>query len=105
MWGIAMLVMIFEKDIGATALFFGIFLAMLFLATGEGFYAVLGLALLLVGGFVAYQLFGHVHVRVGTWRRAFDEDLRFGSGCRLVQRLYALASGPPAGRRLGNGMP
>jgi len=105
MWGIAMLVMIFEKDIGATALFFGIFLAMLFLATGEGFYAVLGLALLLVGGFVAYQLFGHVQVRVDTWLRPFDEDLRFGSGYQLVQGLYALANGGLFGAGLGNGMP
>src|SRR5919201_1749304 len=46
MWAIAMVIMIFEKDIGATFLFFGIFLAMLFLATGEAFYAVIGLALL-----------------------------------------------------------
>ena len=105
MWGIAMLVMVFEKDIGATALFFGIFLAMLFLATGEAFYAVLGLALLLVGGFVAYQLFGHVQVRVDTWLRSFDEDLRFGAGYQLVQGLYALANGGLFGAGLGNGMP
>jgi len=105
MWGIAMLVMVFEKDIGATALFFGIFLAMLFLATGEAFYAVLGLVLLLVGGFVAYQLFGHVQVRVDTWLRPFDEDLRFGPGYQLVQGLYALANGGLFGAGLGNGMP
>src|SRR5437879_3579517 len=105
MWGIAMLVMVFEKDIGATALFFGIFLAMLFLATGEGFYAVLGLALLLVGGFVAYQLFGHVQARVDTWLRPFDDDLRFGAGFQLVQGLYALANGGLFGAGLGNGMP
>ncbi|HKC89803.1 MAG TPA: FtsW/RodA/SpoVE family cell cycle protein, partial [Candidatus Limnocylindria bacterium] len=42
MWVIAMLVMVFEKDMGATVLFFGIFLAMLFLATGEAFYALMG---------------------------------------------------------------
>jgi len=57
MWGIAMLVMVFEKDMGATVLFFGIFLAMLFLATGEAFYAIIGLGLLILGGIVAYQLF------------------------------------------------
>ncbi len=72
MWGIAMLVMVFEKDMGATVLFFGIFLAMLFLATGEAFYAVIGLALLVLGGIVAYQLFGHVQARVDTWLRPFD---------------------------------
>jgi len=105
MWGIAMLVMVFEKDMGATVLFFGIFLAMLFLATGEAFYALLGLALLLVGGFVAYQLFGHVQARVDTWLRPFDDELRFGTGYQLVQGLYTLANGGLFGAGLGNGMP
>src|SRR2546428_459391 len=54
MWGIAMLVMIFEKDMGATVLFFGIFLAMLFLATGEAFYAVIGLGLLVLAGGLSF---------------------------------------------------
>jgi peptidoglycan glycosyltransferase len=105
MWSIAMLVMVFEKDIGATALFFGIFLAMLFLATGEAFYAIIGFGLLMFGGFVAYQLFGHVQARFDTWLRPFDEDLRFGTGYQLVQALYALANGGLLGAGLGNGMP
>jgi peptidoglycan glycosyltransferase len=105
MWLIAMLVMVFEKDMGATVLFFGLFLAMLFLATGEAFYAVIGLLLLVLGGIVAYQLFGHVQVRVDTWLRPFDEDLRFDQGFQLVQGLYALANGGLFGAGLGNGMP
>ena len=86
MWGIAMLVMVFEKDIGATFLFFGLFLAMLYLATGEAFYTLIGLGLLVIGGLVAYQLFGHVQARVDVWLRPFADELRFGAG-------------------LGNGMP
>jgi cell division protein FtsW (lipid II flippase) len=105
MWGIAMLVMVFEKDMGATVLFFGIFLAMLFLATGEAAYAALGLVLLVLGGLVAYQLFGHVQARVDVWLRPFDEDLRFGAGYQLVQGLFALANGGLLGAGLGNGMP
>jgi cell division protein FtsW (lipid II flippase) len=105
MWGFAMLVMVFEKDMGATVLFFGIFLAMLFLATGEAFYAIIGLGLLILGGFVAYQLFGHVQVRVDSWLRPFDEDLRFDQGFQMVQGLYALANGGLLGAGLGNGMP
>src|SRR6266550_5795990 len=77
MWLVAMLVMVFEKDLGATLLFFGIFLAMLYLATGEPFYMVIGLALLAVGGFVAYHAFGHVAARVDVWLAPFDSDLRF----------------------------
>jgi cell division protein FtsW (lipid II flippase) len=105
MWGVAMLVMVFEKDVGATLLFFGIFLAMLYLATGEPFYVLIGVTLLLVGGFVVYQLFGHVHVRVDTWLRPFDEDMRFGAGYQLVQGLFALGNGGLLGAGLGNGMP
>jgi cell division protein FtsW (lipid II flippase) len=105
MWVIAMLVMVFEKDMGATVLFFGLFLAMLFLATGEAFYALLGLALLLLGGLVAYQLFDHVQARVDVWLRPFADELRFGGGFQMVQGLYALANGGLLGAGLGNGMP
>ncbi len=105
MWAIAMIVVIFEKDIGAALLFLGIFLAMLYLATGEAFYTLIGLVLLLVGGFVVYQLFGHVQVRVDTWLRPFAEDLRFDAGYQIVQGLFALGNGGLLGAGLGNGMP
>ena len=105
MWGMAMVVMVLEKDLGATLLFFGIFLAMLWLATGELFYSLLGAVLLLVGAFGAYRVFGHVAVRVDTWIQPFTDELRFGAGYQLVQGLYALANGGLLGAGLGNGMP
>jgi peptidoglycan glycosyltransferase len=105
MWAIAMVVMVFEKDLGATLLFLGIFLAMLYLATGEAFYTLIGLLLLLVGGFVAYHTFGHVAARVDVWLNPFAEDVRFDPGFQLVQGLFALANGGLFGAGLGNGMP
>ena len=105
MWAIAMVVVIFEKDLGASLLFLGIFLAMLYLATGEVFYTLIGLVLLVVGGFVVYHTFGHVQVRVDTWLRPFAEDLRFGAGYQIVQGLFALGNGGLFGAGLGNGMP
>jgi peptidoglycan glycosyltransferase len=105
MWAIAMVVMVFERDLGATLLFLGIFLAMLYLATGEVFYTLIGLVLLLVGGFVAYHVFGHVAARVDIWLHPFAEDVRFGTGYQLVQGLFALANGGLFGAGLGNGMP
>jgi cell division protein FtsW (lipid II flippase) len=105
MWAFAMLVVVFEKDLGAALLFLGIFLAMLYLATGEAFYTLIGFVLLLVGGFAVYQAFGHVQVRVDTWLRPFSEDLRFGAGYQIVQGLFALANGGLFGAGLGNGMP
>jgi peptidoglycan glycosyltransferase len=105
MWAIAMVVMVFERDLGATLLFLGIFLAMLYLATGEVFYTLIGLVLLLVGGFVAYHVFAHVAARVDIWLHPFAEDVRFGTGYQLVQGLFALANGGLFGAGLGNGMP
>jgi cell division protein FtsW (lipid II flippase) len=105
MWAIAMVVMVFEKDLGATLLFLGIFLAMLYLATGEAFYTLIGMLLLLVGGFVAYHAFGHVAARVDVWLHAFSDDVRFDAGYQLVQGLFALANGGLFGAGLGNGMP
>ncbi len=105
MWAIAMVVMVFERDLGATLLFLGIFLAMLYLATGEAFYTLIGLVLLLIGGFVAYNVFGHVAARVDVWLHPFAEEVRFSSGYQLVQGLFALANGGLFGAGLGNGMP
>ncbi|HUG07055.1 MAG TPA: FtsW/RodA/SpoVE family cell cycle protein [Candidatus Limnocylindria bacterium] len=105
MWAIAMVVMVFEKDLGATLLFLGIFLAMLYLATGEAFYTLIGMLLLIVGGFVAYHVFGHVAARVDVWLHPFSEEVRFGTGYQLVQGLFALANGGLFGAGLGNGMP
>src|SRR5881397_981850 len=89
MWAMAMVVVIFEKDLGAALLFLGIFLAMLYLATGEAF----------------YPLIGHVHVRIDTWLQPFSEELRFGAGYQIVQGLFALGNADLFGAGLGNGMP
>src|SRR6266850_1547360 len=105
MWLFAMLVVVFEKDLGAALLFLGIFLAMLYLATGESFYTLIGIVLMLIGGVVVYNAFGHVQVRVDTWLKPFSEDLRFGAGYQIVQGLFALANGGLFGAGLGNGMP
>src|SRR2546423_12603619 len=105
MWAFAMLVVIFEKDLGAALLFLGIFLAMLYLATGEAFYTLIGLLLLVAGGFVLYHAFGHVQVRVDTWLRPFAEDMRFDAGYQIVQGMFALGNGGLLGTGLGDGMP
>ena len=105
MWLVAMLVVIFEKDLGAALLFLGIFLAMLYLATGEAFYTLIGLVLLIVGGYVLYHAFGHVQVRVDTWLRPFAEDMRFDAGYQIVQGMFALGNAGLIGTGLGNGMP
>ncbi|HUG56521.1 MAG TPA: FtsW/RodA/SpoVE family cell cycle protein [Candidatus Limnocylindrales bacterium] len=105
MWAMAMVVMVMEKDLGATLLFFGIFLAMLYLATGQAVYVLLGFAMFLLGAFAAYELFAHVQARVDTWLDPFAEEARFGPSFQLVQGLFALANGGLLGAGLGGGMP
>ena len=105
MWAIAMGVMVLQKDLGATLIFFGIFLAMLYLATGAVAYSLTGIAMLLAGAWAASQLFAHVALRIATWLAPFSEELRFGAGYQMVQGLFALANGGLLGAGLGNGMP
>lgn len=105
MWALAMGVMILQKDLGATLIFFGIFLAMLYLATGRAAYSAIGILMLIAGGYLASRIFDHVNARIVTWLEPFSDDLRFGAGYQLVQGLFALANGGLLGAGLGNGMP
>lgn len=105
MWAMAMGVMVLQKDLGATLLFFGIFLAMLYLATGRAIYSLVGLGMLAAGGAIAAQLFSHVNARIVTWLEPFAEELRFDASYQLVQGLFAFANGGLLGAGLGAGMP
>jgi peptidoglycan glycosyltransferase len=105
MWAMAMGVMVLQKDLGATLLFFGIFLAMLYLATGRALYSLVGLGMLVAGGAVAAQVFSHVNARIVTWLEPFAEELRFDASYQLVQGLFAFANGGLLGAGLGAGMP
>ncbi|MGH2377403.1 MAG: FtsW/RodA/SpoVE family cell cycle protein [Candidatus Limnocylindria bacterium] len=105
MWAMAMGVMVLQKDLGATLLFFGIFLAMLYLATGRALYSLAGLGMLVAGGAVAAQVFAHVNARIVTWLEPFAEELRFDASYQLVQGLFAFANGGLLGAGLGAGMP
>lgn len=105
MWAMAMGVMVLQKDLGATLLFFGIFLAMLYLATGRALYSLIGLGMLVAGGAVAAQVFAHVNARIATWLEPFAEELRFDASYQLVQGLFAFANGGLLGAGLGAGMP
>jgi len=99
---IVMLVVIFGKDLGTALLFFGIFLTMLFVATGRRSYVLIGLLLFLAGSFVAYRLFDHVARRVDAWIDPFADPS--GVGYQTVQSLYAFGRGGLFGEGLGQGL-
>jgi peptidoglycan glycosyltransferase len=102
-WGFSLVVMIFEKDLGSSLLFFALFVAMLWVATARGFYLALGGILFSAGAFVAYQAFFHVRTRVEIWLDPFEDA--GGKGYQLVQALFAFGSGGVFGTGLSLGSP
>jgi cell division protein FtsW (lipid II flippase) len=99
---LVMLVVIFGKDLGTALLFFGIFLTMLFVATGRRSYVLIGLLLFLAGAFVASRLFDHVARRVGAWLDPFADPS--DAGYQTVQALYAFGRGGLFGEGLGQSL-
>jgi cell division protein FtsW (lipid II flippase) len=102
-WGMSLVVLAYEQDIGTSLLFFGVFAAMLYMTTRRYAYLVGAIVLLVVGAFVAYKAFGHVRVRVENWTNPWPNAR--GSGIQPVQGWYALGSGGIAGTGLGLGQP
>ena len=102
MWGISMIIVIFEKDLGSAVVVFLVFLAMLYVATGKASYVVIGLILAAIGGTAAFLLYSHVQVRIDTWLNPFADPS--GTGYQLVQSLYSLADGGMIGVGVGQGM-
>lgn len=107
-WLIAIGVLVLQRDLGTAILFFGLFLVMIYLATGRMGWIVLGVTLMLVGGFVASRIFSHVSLRLDSWLNAFEPEVYNrspgGSG-QIVQGLFGLASGGLFGQGLGQGRP
>lgn len=103
MWGMSLLVVIFERDLGSALLFFTIFVIMLYTATGRMSYVIVSLILLAIGGVFCYRMFSHVQTRFSIWLNPFADPS--GSGLQIVQSLYSLADGGLVGAGVGKGLP
>jgi len=114
-WGAAMLVIVQTNDLGSALLNFGIFLAMLYVATGRAILVVAGLALFVGGAAVLYEALDRVQERVTIWLQPWTDDrvyctlngkLEYRQDCasfQLVKSLYSIAHGGLSGTGLGRG--
>ena len=101
-WGICLLVVVFERDLGSALLFYTIFLMMLYAATGRVSYVIIGFFLLAIGAVGAYHFLSHVQVRFQIWLNPFADAQN--KGYQIVQSLYSLADGGLAGVGVGKGL-
>ncbi|MFM7598010.1 MAG: FtsW/RodA/SpoVE family cell cycle protein [Actinomycetota bacterium] len=102
-WVVSLGVLIFERDLGTSLLFFGLFVAMLYIATQRVSWLVLGSLLFDIGSVGAYLLFGHVRARVQVWLDPFA--YADTGGYQIVQSLYGFSNGGLFGTGLGRGYP
>jgi cell division protein FtsW (lipid II flippase) len=100
-WGAAMLVLVQTNDLGSALLQFGIFLAMIYVATGRALYALGGTILFVVGAAAVYAFVPRVESRVSVWLDPWsDAD---GAGYQSVQSLFSIANGGFGGTGFGRG--
>jgi len=104
-WVATLLILIFETDIGTAALFFGMFIAMLYIATQRVSWLLIGVALFLFGTFLTANLFHHVMERFTVWLHPFAGSNPTGIAYQPVQALEGLAFGGLFGTGLGHGQP
>ena len=103
LWGLAMVVLIVQKDLGAALLFFSTAIFLIYIATGRPLYVFGGVTVFLLGSILCYLLYWHVRVRVDIWLNPWaDPD---GRAFQVVQSLFAFAAGGLWGTGLGLGHP
>jgi cell division protein FtsW (lipid II flippase) len=107
-WVASVGILVFEKDLGTSLLFFGLFVAMLYVATSKVSWIILGLGFFSAGAVAATFLFTHVQQRVSGWLNALtpeEYNKEFGGSYQLVQGLFGMSNGGLTGTGFGEGRP
>jgi cell division protein FtsW (lipid II flippase) len=101
-WTLSMVLLIWQRDLGAALLFYAVFMAFLYLATGRPYLGA-GLVFLAIGAIVAFQLFDHVQLRTRIWLDPWPHAT--DDAYQIIQALNAYAAGGVFGVGLGRGYP
>ncbi|WP_144761425.1 FtsW/RodA/SpoVE family cell cycle protein [Curtobacterium sp. 9128] len=107
-WGAAMSVLVFQRDLGTALLYFGLFLVMIYVATARLSWVIIGLVLFVGGALVAASALVYVHGRFEQWLNPFDPAIYNATSqasYQLVQGLFGFANGGITGTGLGQGRP
>ena len=104
-WVASLAVLVFERDLGTSLLFFGVFVALLYVATERLSWLLIGVLLFVSGSFLAWSMFSHVQERVDIWLHAFAPGNISSDSYQLVQGMFGMGSGGILGKGLGQGRP
>lgn len=102
-WGASIIVMVLEKDLGSSLLFFALFAVMVWVATDRIAYLISALVMFMGGAYVAWTQFTHVQARVDIWLDPWADPSN--KGFQVLQSMFAFASGGITGTGLGLGDP
>ncbi|MEY4558407.1 MAG: hypothetical protein RL024_565 [Actinomycetota bacterium] len=106
-WAASLGVLVLQRDLGTSILYFGLFLVMIYTATGRAFYVGAGLTMMVTGALVASRVFDYVGRRFDAWLDPFAAENynAAGGSYQLVQALFGMANGDVIGTGLGGGFP
>ncbi|MDR0489244.1 MAG: FtsW/RodA/SpoVE family cell cycle protein [Propionibacteriaceae bacterium] len=102
MWGMSLAIMVFQNDLGTSLLFFGLFVMMIYVATGKGSWVILGLVLFAAGGAAVVKFASHVQRRIDFWLRPFDYP---NDATQIIQAQFGFSHGGLLGSGWGMGRP
>ncbi len=101
--GASVALLVAQRDLGGAALFYAVFLVLVYIASGRTAYVVVGIGVALAAGVIGYDTLPHVGVRIDAWLNPWEDVT--GRGYQIVQALFALGSGGVLGTGLGVGHP
>ena len=107
-WAASIMILVFERDLGTSLLIFGLFVAMLYVATNQTSWLLIGAILFTPAVFIASRLFSHVQARIDVWLHALEPEIysrTIGGSGQLVSGLFGMADGGIIGTGWAQGSP